>query len=913
MTPEAREPGDDAFTAHLVAVDEALAAGLEASQLGVPKDTDPALQTRLAKGLACLAALQDLRPRSQPSSLREKAVNDTSEILGLRLGHHASSDLHGLRLSTGTLEEKPGAVGPNPDHLVPGMRLGRFEVKRELGRGGFGVMFLAWDPNRRRPVALKVPHATALMSPDLRNRFEQEAQAAASLVHPNIAPVYEAGTIGPISYIAYRFCPGINLADWLRRQTTSVPVDAAVDLVATLAEAVAHAHERLVWHRDLKPANVMLTPRALLALPESRSAGSSSEPPTSQAEPTALSACSPILIDFGLARVVANPTLTRTGAILGTPCYMAPEQAGGRKGAFGPAIDIHGLGVILYELLVGRPPYRGETDIDTLLQVQSQEPVPPRTLRPGVPRDVETICLHCLHKDPARRYTSASELAADLRRYQQRQPIHARPVSTFERLWRRCRQRPVVAGLIVALMGSLALGLAGVLWQSEQTRLERNTAVDERQQAERLHDRAHEALRRLTALSEELLKDPVTELKGQELLREAMSYYDGLLAEPRQRASVRQELAQIAFRLARIQSANGEDAAADRSYQQAIRLFEENLAQQPESLQVRDDLARCWLRYGHLLRRMSQMETARDAYHRSIEQCQAGLARMPSNVHFILLEAIDWLNLAVIRSGEGDAQGALEFTERAIAMQRTVLANLPELKTAQTDLALSLDYLGQLSANARRMDVAEKAFREALELRAQLAEPVDCGAFEISEHAAALRHYGQFLAAQRDWETAENLVRQAEATYQTAVLRAQNFPESRHELHNTHTLLGEILIQRGQVLEALATFRLALATRAVLHRTFPLYPHGSLSLASARIRLADTLQRLGEYTEAAAELESASAEMAISNTNLPEYLRTRRSLLRVAEELARALEHGPEPERAVEARMRLAEFDLLLP
>ncbi len=275
----------------------------------------------------------------------------------------------------------------------PPKQFGRFSIVRELGRGGFGVVFLAEDSVLRRQVALKVPRPEVLVTPEVRRRFLREAEAASRLDHPHIVPVHEVGQEGPICYIAAAYCEGPTLAAWLRLQTTPVPIRVASRLVGDLAAAVAHAHQRGILHRDLKPGNILLERReaALLSKDSVRHD----------------LGFIPRICDFGLAKLLDQVSQdTRSGMPIGSPAYMAPEQAAGRVREHGPATDVYALGVILYELLTGTLPHRGETDLETLRLVSDQDPLSPRALRPGLPRDLETIVLKCLEKRPAARYSA---------------------------------------------------------------------------------------------------------------------------------------------------------------------------------------------------------------------------------------------------------------------------------------------------------------------------------------------------------------------------------------------------------------------------------------------------------------------------------------------------------------------------
>jgi WD40 repeat protein len=276
----------------------------------------------------------------------------------------------------------------------------------------------------------------------------REARAAAGLDHPNIVPVYEAGELGPITYIAAAYCEGLSLADWLKAQQQPVPVRGAARVIATLAGAVQHAHEHGILHRDLKPGNIILqTPAA---------AGIASGDLFSRI---------PRVMDFGLAKLAAEDgDQTHSGTPIGSPPYMAPEQAAGRLRDLGPATDVYGLGAILYEVLTGRAPFRGETPSETIRQVIEDEPIAPGVLRRDLPRDLETICLHCLSKDAARRYASAAALAEDLERFLAGQPIQARPTSLWERGLKWGRRRPAHATL-AALVVTVLIGTAlDIVW-----------------------------------------------------------------------------------------------------------------------------------------------------------------------------------------------------------------------------------------------------------------------------------------------------------------------------------------------------------------------------------------------------------------------------------------------------------------
>jgi WD40 repeat protein/tRNA A-37 threonylcarbamoyl transferase component Bud32 len=324
-----------------------------------------------------------------------------------------------------------------------------YEILAELGRGGMGVVYKARHVRLNRLVALKMILAGSHARPEDLARFSAEAEAVAGLRHPHIVQIYDVGEQGGLPYFSLEFVEGGTLDGRLDGTPWQGP--RAAELVETLARAVQAAHDRGIVHRDLKPANVLLD------------VGQAFQPDTPQAKDVRLESLTyvPKITDFGLAkRLDRDSGQTRTGTIMGTPSYMAPEQAAGKKDTVGPAADVYALGAILYELLTGRPPFRAATPLDTVLQVISEEPVPPSQLNSKVPRDLETVCLKCLQKEPARRYASALELADDLRRFGKGEPIRARPVGRVERLGRWCRRNPAVAALTGAVALLLLAGTA---------------------------------------------------------------------------------------------------------------------------------------------------------------------------------------------------------------------------------------------------------------------------------------------------------------------------------------------------------------------------------------------------------------------------------------------------------------------
>ena len=332
-------------------------------------------------------------------------------------------------------------AGPGPTQAarrpptVPG-----YVILGELGRGAMGVVYEARQAMLNRACALKMILAGDHASAEAAVRFLAEAEAVAKLRHPNVVEIHHIGEAGGLPFFELEYCGGGSLDKTL--DGVPRPARAAAALVEGIARGVAEAHRLGLVHRDLKPSNILL--------------GDDGTPKVS---------------DFGLVkRVGSDPGLTRTNSILGSPSYMAPEQARGLVREIGPRADVYSLGAILYELLTGRPPFRGATVLETLQQVKSAEPVPPSRLAPGLPRDAETVALKCLEKEPSRRYADASDLADDLRRFLDGDPILARPSMPWERAVKWARRRPALAAMIAAVQVLLVALLATVAWSYASVR-----------------------------------------------------------------------------------------------------------------------------------------------------------------------------------------------------------------------------------------------------------------------------------------------------------------------------------------------------------------------------------------------------------------------------------------------------------
>jgi hypothetical protein len=334
---------------------------------------------------------------------------------------------------------------PADREIVPG-----YEILRELGRGGMGVVYKARQVSLQRVVALKMVLSAAHARERDLDRFRGEAQAVANLHHPNIVEIYEFGEHEGLPYYSLEYVEGGNLSRKIRGRPFP-PLEAA-RIAEELARAIQFCHQRGVIHRDLKPSNILLQKKSAIPNSKSEKAGGDSTPDFG----FRISDFDPKISDFGLAKLLeSDPGLTKSGMVMGTPSYMAPEQTQGRIRDVGTHTDIYALGTILYEMLTGRPPFKAESVLETMEMVGLYEPTPPSHLCSKLPRDLETICLKAMAKDPERRYRSALALAQDLERFQAGESIVARREGSFSRLWRRVRRRPITVVVFVLLIAFL--------------------------------------------------------------------------------------------------------------------------------------------------------------------------------------------------------------------------------------------------------------------------------------------------------------------------------------------------------------------------------------------------------------------------------------------------------------------------
>jgi tetratricopeptide (TPR) repeat protein len=755
---------------------------------------------------------------------------------------------------------------PAPIPAIPG-----YEILGVLGRGGMGVVYQARQTRLQRLVALKMILAGGHASDAQLARFRTEGEAAARLQHPNVVQVHEVGDHQGLPFYALEYVAGGSLAG--RLDGTPWQSRPAAQLVETLARAVHAAHQHGIVHRDLKPANVLLAADG-----------------------------APKITDFGLAKLLdsgAGPT--STGDVMGTPSYMAPEQSGQCVQPIGPATDVYALGAILYELLTGRPPFKSATALETVYQVIHQEPVPPRQLQPKAPRDLETICLKCLQKEPARRYASALALADDLRRFLQDQPIQARPAGKLKRLGRWCRRNPKVAGLVTALVLVVAAGTATVtcLWLLAEER--RRTAENNLALAERRHEearanrrKARDAVDRLAVIGDEWLRHvPHQENLRRALLEEALRLHRELPHDSTDDPEVRQELARTNRRLGRIYQLIGERQEAEKLFRQAVDLSKSLSDEFPTQAEYRNDLADYYGSLGHLLRDTKPRE-AEEAFRQGlalqkeviavfggVPAYRSSLAILHNNLGMLLdsagrtREAEEsygqaqeiWLELAAADPDNPEYQVALGGTHSNLGKILMFRGERSRLAFGASTVGLTGSTLGQgplLAASAliperlEELPQARRLVKEAIDhqhkaLRVrpnytQSAEYLGIHYDNLGAIEKRLGHYGEAEKALRESKRVRELL-------------ADNFsatPDYRHQLGGVLNNLAIVQKYQGNLAEARRSVEQAVTHQQAARKMDPNAPLYQQYLYNHYWNLADILVLQGEHGEAV----RAAAELA---------------------------------------------------
>jgi serine/threonine protein kinase len=683
-------------------------------------------------------------------------------------------------------------------HYLPLTRIGNYELIQEIASGGMGVVYQARQTNLNRMVALKMlvarPHATPA---DLQ-RFRTEVEAVAQLDHPNIVPIYEVGewtrsdpresttdSLAPsVPYFSMKLVEGGSLAERVKSWALIAGCPAGArqiaELMLKIARAVHFAHQHGILHRDLKPANILVGSRgepyvtdfglAKRLRPQIRRMDSPSQTPVCERETS--SSLSQASIGTKAkpgasspeVRQVSETPLTQSGSVLGTPSYMAPEQADpstaqndGKHLSVTTASDLYSLGAILYELLTGQPPFHGITPDETVRQLLDTQAIRPRAINAQIHQDLETICLKCLEKQPARRYSSVQSFADDLERFLAGEPIQARPAGNLERAWRWCRRKPIVASLAASLALAVLAGLTLTTWQWRRAERHSRMAQDHYLEAERQRIRAEDnladanhqkelaeihfkeaALQRAKAeesfrmahqavndfsrrVNDALVEVPALHPLRKKVLETGLNYYQAFLKQRAHDPQIKEELAATQFRMARITSAIGSKPDALAAYEQAQSLYQELLRDKPNHVPYLIELAHTCNNIGVLQEGFGRQDKALESFVQARDFWEKVVRERPQTPKFRADLAITYGNLGSLYGDTGRSAEALAAFEKALDIRKELVQSNPNVAGFQSDLGLSYDNLAVYYAKAGHFEEAFQTYRQASAIREELA------------------------------------------------------------------------------------------------------------------------------------------------------------------------------------------------
>lgn len=708
--------------------------------------------------------------------------------------------------------------GAPPSIPVP-VDLPGYAIESLIGRGGMGVVYKARQLGLNRPAAVKMIRGTDPTDPKEITRFLVEAEAVAAVKHPHVVQVYECGEHDGQPFLALEYCAGGSLADMLKTSSRLAPRRAA-ELIEKVARGVEAAHVVGIIHRDLKPSNILLD-----------------------------AAGEPKVADFGLAKRGGGHDLTRTFAVIGTPAYMAPEQAQGGSKFVGPAADVWALGVILYECLTGTKPFDGEDPWNVLQRVMVGDPPSVRSRSREVPRDLELICLKCLRKEPAERYATAAALADDLRNYLDGRPVTARPASGLLAAWKWAKRYPGYAALWAGLTVALVAGAAASTTLALAARAEAERASAAADNAARARQQARLALDTLTddAVGRMLARQPSLTAGDQAFLRKVIAQYKRFTADRTDTPDGRFDRATAHHLIAQLQKHLG-------NYQEA-----------EENLHISRDL----------LASLAAEYPGRDEYRFALAKSQTALG--------VLLA-----DTGRPAEAEGEYRAAID-----------VFAALSAAKPDHlNELAAARNNLGNLYANSNRLTEAETELRTARDIRLQLVgdrpdEPQYRN--DLAGTHSNLGHLYNLLQkpdqAQAELEAARNLLSRLTADFPQS-------PEYRRNLAVTLTNLGITLYSTKRLSQAVDLLRDVVSVRTQLAADFPAVPEYRSDLAIAHANLGVILAKTGSAAEAESELRAARDQYAVLADNVPAVPEYRRLAAKGDQNLGAYLRNMNRPQEA---------------
>lgn len=686
-------------------------------------------------------------------------------------------------------------------------------IIEEIGRGGMGIVYLAADLTLHRQVALKMIHRSSQFSDVHRRRFVGEARAAARLHHPNLVQIFDAGEFEGHPFLVFELVNGGTLAEKIRGQPLNVRESAK--LIETLSLALQYAHDRHIIHRDIKPSNILMGNDGVARIS-----------------------------DFGLAkRLDEDVQQTVSGMVVGTPSYMAPEQAAGLSGASSPAVDVYSLGAVFYELLTGQPPFKAASVMETLEQLRNTDPIPPRRIRNDIPRDLETICLKCLQKEPFRRYMSAQLLAEEIGRFLQGEPIISRPVGLGERVGRWCRRHPLPTALATALIIVFVAAFTTVSWQwkeavaqkklaetnAEKFQAERdkaihatalakvNAAATEYQRsiaerhlaaAESRFEKAQAPIQELIRLGIELVRQPHMEARGRQALEKASQFRQSLLEEKTDDPEARYVTAATFHVLAWTLLEHGEFSAAEQTYNETLSLLKDLNDQDPNNRRFLRLMRSVCLERGVALSHLYQPEAAEQSCHDSVLYAERLVAIDTKNAGDQVGLGSSLSNWSGRLLAIGRQEEAVATLQRSVDLQRAVASVHPDIDGYQTDLALALSSLASQLWKADPK-AAEALAVEALEIRRTLVSravaPRDAAMYLVSSLNQLTNRYNSLERLSEAEELSAEAIQLAQSArnsfpafhgirigYINTLVEARRLAAKRKDTERTNELVSEL-------------------------------------------------------------------------------------------------------------------------
>ena len=662
---------------------------------------------------------------------------------------------------------------PPADESPGRHQFGDYELLEEIARGGMGVVYKALQKKANRIVALKMILSGQHASEEELQRFRSEAEAAALLDHPHIVPIFDVGEQNGQPYFSMGYVDGESLQSKLREGP--LPSKEAAGIVKTVSQAIASAHDHGVIHRDLKPSNVLIDKSG-----------------------------NPRVTDFGLAKQIeSDSNLTATGQVMGTPSYMPPEQASGDLAKIDARSDVYSLGAVLYALLTGRPPFQSANMIETLRQVTDDAPVEPRMLNPAVDQDLETICLKCLEKDPARRYQQASELSEELSRYLEGKPIVARSITRIERVWRWCKRKPLVAGSLLAAVASLLIGMALSIY----------FAVLAQQRAKHAEQGTRVALTALETMIDKLQNDlrsiPGAQEVRRDLLKEALVSLQTVSGEVQTQSRVDRDTAVALVDLAILFEEFGDEqgldsnALAESNFRTATEIFRELVSPDEQDVSLLRDQSWALAQFG---------------------------------------------SFYLDRNRVADAKEPLE---QALAIRRHILSIAPDDIQLQFRLTLSLADWGDYLSMKRDFAAAINVFEETIELTEQLVQSDLENVLYLRELSGYYLKLGDAYHDQHKSDQALAIFETCRETVQRMFAIEPNIPSTHDVMSLTYERLGNHWLQVGDAEQALAMYA---QMREHLERALEIDPDNRIfrdGLSVAFEKLASAQSKAGLHDAAA--------------------------------------------------------------